>query len=141
MQRQTRIIAEIANRECQRISISVIRRLQKLNGRSLLYSEDSGLINTWDEICVEVQSEETYYRRLYLPTIEDFVDTEIDKLASSLQQAIWLQTENGSAWEPEDGDPVNVPQDIADYVIQEYVLNKAEEWSNRRIDRYLTEYA
>ena len=141
MESQTRIIAEIADRECERISTSVIRRLQKFTGRSLLHTEDSGLLNTWDEICVEVQSEETYYRRLYLPTIEDVVDAEIEKRASSLQQAIWLQTENGSGWEPEDDEPINVAQDIADYVIQEYVLRKADRWSNQRIERYLNEFA
>ncbi|HRI04945.1 MAG: hypothetical protein WBC19_14365 [Pyrinomonadaceae bacterium] len=137
MDLQKKIISVFANRECHRISNSVIRRLQKLKGDSLLSGDDSILVNTWDEICVQIQGDRSYYWDTYVLTIQHFVAVEVDKLTSDVQMPIWLQTDNGLAWDSGCTDPETIFEDVVNYIVEDYVFDKAGRWSNRRIEWYI----
>ncbi len=140
MDLEERIISDRAKRECQRISTSVIRQLQKLKVDSLLSGEDSILKNTWNEICVQIQGERSIFWDEYVLTIEHMVDSQVNKLSSDIQMAIWLQTDNGRIWESESDVPGPVVEDITIHLIYEYLLVEAGKWSNSRIGSYLKEF-
>ncbi|MFM9903627.1 MAG: hypothetical protein ACKVQJ_03540 [Pyrinomonadaceae bacterium] len=140
MDLKTKIISELAKRECQRISTSVIRRLQKLKGDSLLSGDDSGLRNTWDEICVQIQGDLSYHWDVYLVTMQHIVETTVNKLDADAQMAIWLQTEQDYVWDPEDDEPKTVFEDVVNHIFQNYLFVEASEWSNSRIGRYIDQH-
>jgi len=139
MNHRERIIRELADQACQRVCHRVIRLLQGIDGA--LSGDDSGLDNAWDEICVQVQDEQSFYWDTYLETIRDFVRRDVEALPPYELQAMWLQTEPGWNWsydhtEDEKECPA-VSDDVAGYLIDNQILDKASNWSNRRIRRYI----
>ena len=54
------------------------------------------------------------------------------------KQAIWLQTSNGLDWEAneESEDTPADDDDIAEYILNEYVRSAAADWTNSRIEKY-----
>ncbi len=138
MDYRDRIIKDIAARECRRISRKAILALQKIrNGTQS--GADSPLRNTWDEICVQVQSEESIMWGAYQDTIEGIIQCEVDLLDQPTKKVIWLQTEGYEDWD-EENNRESVPwvtEDIVRYIRRAFVLPTAEDWHNRRIDRYL----
>lgn len=129
-----KIISEIADAECEKISRKVILALQK-NVDCLMAGDDSGLKNIWDEICVQVQDEYSYYWDSYVETVEGLIEVEVEKLSKSIREAIWLQTDD--SFESEDQNAVFTDQELSRYIASEYVFSKAGDWSNRRIHYYI----
>jgi hypothetical protein len=140
MDYRDKIISAVAERECMRISRQVIFILQRLTSGGAS-GGDSPLKNLWDEICVQVQFQESVMWGLYSETMEQIIDGEIQKSDTAVQQAIWLQTSNGFDWAyDQEGEVETVPcnrQDIIDHILNEYVLSQAADYSNRRIREYL----
>jgi len=119
-----------------------------------LSGDDSPLENTWDEICVQRQSEDSFCWDVYEQTIRATIRYDIESLPGHEPQAIWLQTDQGIDWtfdfdnEDEEQAPIvdfdnedkkQAPIDydeIEDYLLQ-YILQSAESWSNARIREYL----
>ena len=56
---------------------------------------DSPLKNLWDEICVQVQDEESFYWVFHIELINDVLFNEIKKEGNSIKSATWLQTKEG----------------------------------------------
>ena len=144
-----RIISEFARRACKAVSARVIRELQKIT-QGMQSGDDSCLENIWDEVCVQVQGEESVMWELYTDMIEDIIRTGVEKLDEETAASIWLQTDEGDDWvdwvedeyEGGIGQPDKVAcntDDIARYILNEYVLSAAADWTNRRIDRFLSE--
>lgn len=135
---QNKIIRDLADRECKRISTSIIRRLQKMKGNSMLSGDDSELGNTWDEICVQVQGDRSFFWDAYEQTIEQMLHSAVESLTQETETAIWLQTENGYVWdEEEDGEPETVFEDVANYILHEYIYEEASRWNNYRIEAHM----
>jgi hypothetical protein len=138
MEYRDRIIKDIARRECKRISRKTILALQKMKD-GMQSGEDSPLRNAWDEVCVQVQGDESYLWSAYQDTIEGIIQCEVDLLDLPTKKAIWLQTDGYLDWDEEDN-AENVPwtdEDITRHILRVYVLSAAEGWHNRRIERYL----
>lgn len=135
------IVCALAERVCQRLTRRAITRLQSINGEALLSGDDSGLQNTWDEICVQVQSEESFAWDSYDQTVRACLQADVEELARHEQEAIWLQTPRGLEWAgEEDAKTESCPvdhSDIIDYLLAEYVYAAADRWSNARIRGYL----
>ncbi len=74
-----KIISGISENVCKKVSAKVIRILQKMT-EGLLTGDDTPLKNIWDEICVQVQDQESCYWDNYLETISTFIETEVTKL-------------------------------------------------------------
>lgn len=132
---ETNIIFELAHQAAKGVTRRVRRDLQKMKD-GLLSGDDSGLRNAWDEICVQAQTEESYAWEAYEDTITGFIEGYVKKLPEYEQEALWLQTPEGSSWDSEDDheDPYPVNEsDISHYLLQEYLLNEAVNWENPRI--------
>jgi len=134
-----KIISDFAESACKTISKKVIRKIQKLIPE-MQSGDDSLLKNVWDEICVQVQGEESWMWDIYLETISTYVASEVKHLNDSTKQAIWLQTQEGFDWETEneDKDTVDVCEDdIIWYIVDRFILSEAANWTNKRIEKYL----
>lgn len=133
------IIHKLAEKECTTISAKVIRRLQRMT-ESMQSGDDTPLKNIWDEICVQVQSQESIFWELYLTEIARIIASYVDELDNHIKQAIWLQTDEGVSWEcdHENADVVySSDDDIVEYIMDKFVLPAAADWSNERIKKYL----
>ncbi len=137
---QDSLIRKIADRTCERISGSTIRALQKLTD-CRLSGDDTILKNIWDEVCVQMQSEESFAWDAYLETVKAHIAYEVERLPRPEQEAIWLQTSQADDWDAEQEEtPTSVPicfDDITEYILHDYVLRKASDYQNKRIEKYL----
>lgn len=136
---ESSIVSAVAQEAARRITRKVISGLQRM--KHTLSGDDSELKTTWDEICVQVQYEESFYWDAYDETVRGCLAGYIAELPFHEREAIWLQTDAGVDWdceEPEDRDPNPVrDDDIVEYVAREYVYAEAGRWSNARIRAYI----
>lgn len=137
-----KLIKKIADDEVNRICRKVISMLTKI--KDILSGDDSGLENAWDEICVQVQSQQSIYWEMYEAMIFNSIEMVVNDIPYHLQQAIWLQTRAGFDWlcdiddqdEATDCEPSVYIDNILNYILGE-ILGKADEWSNPRIRMYI----
>lgn len=139
MRTEKDILREFARDIAERISRKTISALQKIT--DTLSGEDSELNNAWDEICVQVQSEQSFFWDAYDETVQSFVSAYVEELKPHEKSALWFQTEQGWDWlyEPEEEREENPPvlmEDITQYIVHEYVYVKAGSWTNERIRAY-----
>ena len=134
------IMAVVAQLASRRIARRVIADLQGM--RHTLSGDDSELETTWDEICAQVQFEKfTMAWDAYEETVKALVGGYVFDLPAHERDAIWLQTEAGSDWDPEE--PVThrpyppVEDDVTAYITEEHVYAEAGRWSNARIRTYI----
>lgn len=135
------IINAVADEAAKRLTRQMIRWLQTLPAE--LSGEGSGLKNIWDEICVQVQGEESFYWDAYKATITSFYEGSIELLKHHEQLALWLQTDSGLRWwddhVEERDSAANAPIDVEDVGrhLWEYAWRAADEYENQRIRRFL----
>ena len=102
--------------------------------------DDSGLVNVWEEFCVQVQGEESIFWALYQELVDEAVELECDKLTALEKQAVWLQTDAGFDWAFDVTEGLNeipvIQDDICAYV-RYAVYGAAADEDNSRIERYL----
>lgn len=139
---ENRIVRVLAESVCQRIARKTIRALQRMTTQDeLLSGEDSGLTNVWEEICVQLQQEESFSWGAYKETIRVFVGYYIDEMSNHERKAVWLQTPEGEDWDSEldeEREPYPVFNgDITNYIVYDYVLSKGNDWTNPRIRAFL----
>jgi hypothetical protein len=132
------IVSAVAQAAAQRITRKAIRTLQGIKEK--LSGDDSELKTTWDEICVQVQGEESIFWDSYDETARSIVTGCVSELPKHEREAIWLQTDAGIDWDcekPEDREtyPV-VHQDVVEYLVCKYIYAAAADWSNARIETY-----
>jgi hypothetical protein len=133
------IVHAVAEKAARHITRKVITALQGMT--DTLSGDDSELKTTWDEICVQRQSEESLSWDAYDETVLAIVRGQIATLLKHEREAIWLQTDAGIDWnceEPDDRElhPV-FDDDIVAWLTNEYVYAKATNWSNDRIRAYI----
>ena len=137
MDPRDRIISRIADHECERISRKVIRSLQRMT-EGMQSGDDSVLRNVWDEVCVQVQGQESLMWDGYLDTMSGMIASCLSGLDAAVKQAIWLQTKNGMDWEvgEEEKEILYSDDEIVDYILDDYLLSSAANWTNDRIEKY-----
>ena len=137
---ERRIVRAIASEAAERLCRQAVAALQKM--RHTMSGDDSGLSTTWDEICVQVQDEQSMFWDAYESAIHDSLGWPVAQLATYERDALWLQTPEGFDWEcrddarTSDEEPVN-DHDIICHLVREHVLRRAGEWSNPRIRAFL----
>lgn len=136
------IVRALAEHTCRRIARKTILSLQAINMEEALQSsKESGLKNTWDEICAQFQDEFWLCWDVYELTIRSIVEAEVEELQSHEREAIWMQTKEGKVWESEDeGDREPYPvcrDDVVEYLMRTYIFAEADRWTNKRIRAYL----
>lgn len=134
------LISEIAEVECSKLVSKIIKNFQSRSQEGLS-GDDSGLKDLWEEICVQVQGEESIFWDLYMDEIENAIEYEVEELPAAMLKVIWLQTDNGYCFEGEENDQedFSVKQDVID-LIESKVLSEAEDFSNERIERHKKQY-
>lgn len=134
------IVCDLAAACSKRVCRRVIRHLQR-NG-TLLSGDDSPLATVWDEVCVQVQYQESALWSAYDDVIRGWIESEVDKLAGYELCALWLQTPTGIQWAcseaGEDGPAPVTVVDVVEHVAGE-LYGCAADWSNHRIRLYLAE--
>ena len=133
------IIADIAERECKRVSRKVIHALRRMT-EGMQSGDDTPLKTIWDEVCVQVQSQESIMWDADLDTITRIIWDEIERLNAPTKQAIWLQTNEGMDWQAENEDQKTATfceGDIIDYILHDQVLSVAADPTNKRIEKYI----
>ena len=92
-QQLTRQIATDCGR---RVTARVMKQLRNL--RAHLSGDDSGLANAWEEFCVQVQGEESYFWDAYVVTVKDVIRGALTTVRPLEVTAMWLQTRQGYDW-------------------------------------------
>lgn len=139
-----KLIQQVSQDETRRICQKVRLIFTKIEAT---LSGDSGLHNAWDEICVQVQFQQSLYWDVHENMILDQIELVVKELPEHIKTIIWLQTENGFDWlcdvessEEEglkqDQDPPVYEDDIVYFIFNE-LMGIADEWSNARIREYL----
>lgn len=134
------VVRVLANDICEQMCRKVIHYIQNMTYAGLS-GDDSGLKNTWDEICVQLQFERSDYWDVYDHTVIQYTKLLPGSLKEHEKFAIWLQSWEGSGWrgedEPEDEEPLIYDDELATHIANEYVYSEAINWSNSRITAYL----
>jgi len=140
------IAVKLSDNLCKKITSKTIRWMQGFPTKL-----DMGYLkNLWDDVCYQVQKEESFYWSHY----DDMVVSNIVSLLEELEDyeinAIWLQTNDVydqlSDLES-DGIKVSSRYDtinlscytdyIANYITGEYIYQEAESWRNDRLRQAL----
>jgi hypothetical protein len=129
------IVQRFAGLVSERICRRMIRQLQ---GEPATEMGPAQLKTLWDEVCIQVQGEESVMWEAYLDEIERRLEYEVTELSTLEREAVWLQTDEGFDWryDLEDGDsdrtPPVVDEDLVRY-IKAALLSQAADWSNAAI--------
>jgi len=128
------IVRQVADFASRHVARQAIRDLQRM--KHTLSGDDSELTTTWDEICAQVQYEQSFHL-----TVRQIVSRYVADLQAHERAAIWQQTDAGIAWECGDPktrevDPV-IDDEVIDRITSEYVYLEAGRWSNQRIREFI----
>lgn len=121
------------------ISTSVIDQLKALRGDDYLLSgDDSGLENTWEEICVQAQGEGSFHGDVYEEVISNFIIGELEKQPSAIQILLSYVGSVDSEFEyGEDENPYGIFHEAAIKEIMDNIMMKAGYYESENISRYL----
>lgn len=134
----------------KKVSFDVIKKL-KVTKAPLMTGDDTVLENVWEEICVQMQFEESFFWETYEFHIIELIKSELESLPKQELQAIWLSTDefqetfNNNYWdddlygEVEDDEAayiINIDS-ICEFVLNNYVLSAAANENNEKIETYL----
>jgi len=124
-----------------------------MRSKHTLSGDDSNLKNTWEEICVQVRGERSYFWEAYESAMRDAVLCVLLFLDRNVLETLWLHTDDG--WdlrygleaEQEEGltsrpgyGPPDIPvndEAIARDIIANHLLTRACNYSNSRIEEFL----
>lgn len=143
MRVESAVVEAWAKKLVSMITRRTIRRLKQFTDEGVLPIGAGNLGSVWEEICVQVQGEQSLIWEAYLDTAESFVRPEVDALTKHERLAIWLVTEAGwdwlyDNWEQKDGDetaPVN-DIEIVEFLMSR-LLEEAGAFDNKRIRHFL----
>lgn len=146
-----RLLEKYAEPLCRRIAYGVRRDLQTLFDTSMQSGDDSGLNNLWDEICVQVQGEESIFWDMYVDLIDSCIESRANKLKPHELMTIWWQNEDlenntdslsitkaneyDEPWDLEDNS--YLMEDIVTYIRNTYIFGEAQNYRNKAISEYL----
>jgi hypothetical protein len=135
------LIRKFAEQEAKKLARKTIKYLQSLKDNNLLSGDDTELESVWDEFCVQVQGENSFYWDAYVETAKQFINGYAELLPIHVNQAIWLQTDEGFEWtldnENEKLDFYGSIDSITDYIFNTHLLFLAETWTNKRIELFI----
>lgn len=131
------VIRHFAEPICEAVADEVISELKQMKGDCLLSGDDSPLKNTWEEVCVQVQGDESVYWDAYETTVRTMIAQHVNGMAEHERLAIWYQTEDRQEWwlESVEDREVEAPVDDGAVIshIEKIVYSKAEDFSNENI--------
>ena len=99
---ESAIVRAVAEEAARRLTRKVVVDLQRMTDK--MSGDDSELKTIWEEICAQVQYEESFFWEAYDDTVRAIVGGYTAKLPKHEREAIWLQTDAGSDWDCEEPD-------------------------------------
>lgn len=124
-----------------------------MRSKQTLSGDDSNLENTWEEICVQVRGEKSFFWEAYESAMRDAILGVLLFLDRKVQEMLWLHTDDGwdlrydlnedeaqgltsqPGYEPPD---ISVDDDaIVRDIIANHLLPLANNYSNSQIEEYL----
>jgi hypothetical protein len=139
MNAEERIVRALALRLAAKVARKTALALRKMTDK-LALGDDTGLENAWEEVCVQIQYEQSVLWDAYEDTINAIILTHIEKLEPYEMIAIWLQTDEGLRWQVDCDDRQSPPfscGEIVEYVRCVHLFDLAGRYTNRRILDYL----
>lgn len=109
----------------------------------MLSGDDSGLKNVWEEICVQVQDEQSVFWEAYVETMESLLAGYVELLDRDARLALWTATDAG--WDyiydhhADDDGVADVPvvEDEIVAKLKDELISAAASYSNQRIAKFL----
>ena len=96
MRIEQHIVAAWARQLSDKLIKDSIAALEQMDANEMLSGDDSGLKNVWEEICVQVQQEESIFWDAYLETMEGLLTGFVELLDRDARMALWAVTDEGS---------------------------------------------
>lgn len=140
MRIEQHIIASWAAKLSKEVVSDVVRSLE---GMDATLSGDSGLKNAWEEVCAQVQREESVDWSIYEDTIEDLLHSVVGGLERGAQLALWAVTDEGGGYisdhHADQCGVIGVPLTIGDIVshLKGQVLSAAADYESPSLYRYI----
>ncbi|MGH8432980.1 MAG: hypothetical protein ACRERX_00535 [Pseudomonas sp.] len=140
MRIEQHIVASWAAKLSERAVNDVVLHLE---GMEATLSGDSGLENVWEEVCAQVQREESIDWSIYEDIIVDLLHSVVKALDRDAQLALWAVTDAG--WDyiydhhADKNGAVGAPLDIGAIVakLKEDVLSAAADYESPSLYRYI----
>jgi hypothetical protein len=136
---ETSIVRATAEDAATRVTRKVVRALQKM--KHTLSGDDSELKTTWDEICAQVQCEESFFWDTYEATVRDLVAAYTSPSCNSTSGRLFgyrpMRVAIGNARIQGSPRLTRCSTTIVDYLIHQYVYAEAGRWSNARIRAFI----
>ncbi len=133
------IVQDLGENVFERVKKEVIRTLDAMEGG--LSGEDSGLSTIWEELCAQLQFEQSIHWDMYDMTVRETIQQVAEELPPFEREALWLLTNEGSDWECEyeeerDAYPICI-SDIVEHVVENGVYEDARCSTNPSVLKYL----
>lgn len=143
MRIEQHIVAAWAKQLSDKLLKESIAALEQMDSSEMLSGDDSGLNNVWEEICVQVQDEQSFFWETYLETMVSLLAGYVGLLDRDARLALWMATDEG--WDyiydhhADDDGVADVPVEEDEIVakLQYELLSAAASYSNQRIMKFL----
>lgn len=142
MRIEQHIVSAWAEQLAGKLIQEAIEALQKMDSAEML-SGDSGLKNVWEEICVQVQGEQSFYWDTYVETMGGLLEGYAELLNPDARMALWAVTDQGWDYiadhhaDVQGAPQVPVEMDAIVDMLKDKVLAAAADFSNQRVERFL----
>jgi len=125
------LLYDLSEYHAHTIAKRAVKWLQSLKGSCLLSGDDSGLENTWDEICVQVQDETWMSWDIHKVTIRSRLVDEIENEPFAVRNLLSYMSEDYYNCEP------GYNPESAVKLVYKKLIVMADNHSNKRIKHYL----
>ena len=143
MRIEQHIVAAWAKQLSDKLLKESISALEQMDSSEMLSGDDSGLKNVWEEICVQVQDEQSFFWDTYVETMESLLSGYVELLDRDARLALWAVTDEGWAYiydhHADDGGVEDAPvvEDEIVAKLKDELLSAAASYSNHRITKFL----
>ena len=128
---------ETVGKTCARRVMKALRAITELQ----VSGDDSGLKNTWEEICVQVRDERFFSWSIHEDLMIRMVQGEVEALREHQLHAAWLCTKPGEDWQYTDEEdreePTTDKDEVVQWIYEAHLIPLADRFTNKRIEAYL----
>lgn len=142
MRIEQRVVATWVSQLSDKLVKDAIRSLKEMDSQEML-SGDSGLKNVWEEVCVQVQDEQSFFWEAYEETIEGLLTGCVEALDNTARLALWATTDTGrdhiDDHQADDEGALDIPMDVHEIVamLKDNLLSAAANHESPSISRFL----
>lgn len=142
MRIEQHLVAAWASQLSDKLIKEAILSLEAMDSQEML-SGESGLKNVWEEICVQVQDEQSFFWGTYVEIMEELLAGHVEMLDVDARLALWTLTNSG--WEyiddhqadDEAGLDIPVAADEIVAMLMDDLLSAAANHESPSISRFL----